>query len=701
MTPRQHRKQLGLSRPPSLSSPRAGNLGNDKFTSSETSLDREEAFWMDVLKLLSEAPRDKPKKANREEVYLSLDTLIDVSGVQYSNAWIEQFRDGCEVDVQDHNQEFRGKRLVYLSGTQRAIELTKERLLKAERHRHPSVSSLSREDIPADNTPTPKGYSRSRTPPSQRNTRGEQPQVDLITEPTEWNIRTFADYVEDLVASTASSHMNRAISRSGWINELPRLPRLGDPSDQPRHFEVVAARLAELFTRKELRHCISFRAQNHALGFLLRHYQIRPGPSFNLINSMLSHEGIDMRPRMFNEILVKTLEERNTRLVKSLFKFGQEKNIPVTAQTGLAVLARTNSAKVKLAVCQWLMDNKFTEDSSIMRRLCAQLLPQLSISFLRKGNGVKSFCALLDKSVGPVWFNKAICFHMLQAWASNRLQREAEEFLTILQKRKMRLSPEFVDSMILLYYRCGKIEDIVALLKTDWARTTGRNDRYAIPFAFMAAWKAGYYNTCRVLWHYASLKGVLTYTMKQVVFWTLIRNSFREGSKRAPDDEAKRNWLLTAGKVIAGVGLETESLWKPYPGLQRDCLQRNGDENPMKSLVKADNIHRQDQKELLNDIMKNDEQAFMHLQPDFKLSELLNEAYQLDLNWVETKSPGKGVFWMIDNAITVPLKPRDQPLSSPKSLDLSRADMIIEENDENAVSLFRPIPIAGKIVAHD
>lgn len=639
------------------------NIENSPYQSQNSS----NIFWMDVLKLLWNMPLSKETPSDQVAIYLSTSAITVLTGRMHQNLWVHPVRDGCQIHVQDHNHEVNGKRLVYLKGSPRAVDLTKmylqrvEQTLDPEAEFHSSVNSS-----PSTRSASDEGPDDPQLLPAIKPTNVRSSDVELrsVAEPKSWNVRTFAEYVEDLIAQTSSAHLKRIMAKSGDFETLPGLQRAFDPqSNDKRHFHVIAARLEELFSDPKLQHCISTRAQDLAIEFLLKYYQLRPRRSLTTIFAVFSMRDRDALTRLWNRIFTTALKTQTIRFIQSLFDYARERDIPVYASTGLAVLSQTTSLKVKMGVCQWLAKNNFLANPSIVRRFAATTIPDLCKSYFKNGGTARSFFEKMDQGIGSVWLSDTTISQMLETCAGWKFRTQAEEILDILFERRYRLRNSVVSHMAKLYYRVRDMDAMLKLLTSEWVKAIGRQDRYVIPYAFMTAWNTHRYNTTRVLYQYAALRGVLTYEMRQLVYWSLVRNKFREGSKWEPEDPEKRDWKLTAAKVIAGVALDVPVLARKYAGLVEDAGGRKG--NPMHWIIHSSPPNREEQKSLVVEILRNDEFAVVHFEPDYKLTELLGEAMAMDEQWKQEdvlRDGDKGLDWMVDHCIRVPSRVRTASL---------------------------------------
>ena len=690
LTPRQIRKVLHIPNPRKVTShagarrvlsiprspdgtplSRAVRKPSEEVANIEDSLHQAQSsaniFWMDVLKLLWTIPVSKESPGDRAVVYLSIETITVLTGRKHQNLWVHPVRDGCQIHVQDNNHDFNGKRLVYLKGSPRAIDLTKTYLLRVEQSLDPEAEfHNSLNPVPSTTLAPDERPDNPRLSPAIRpsNVRSSVVELRLVEKPKSWNVRTFADHVEDLVAQTGSAHLKRILAKSGEFETLPGLQRAFDQqSNEKRHFHVIAARLEELFSDPKLQYCISTHAQDLAVEFLLKYYQLRPRRSLTTIFAIFSMRDRDAHARLWNRIFTTALKTQTLRFIQSLFDFARERDIPVYATTGLAILGQTTSLKVKMGVCQWLAKNNFLANPSIVRRFTATTIPDLCKSYFMNGGTARSLFAKMDQGIGSFWLSDTAISRMLETCAGWKFRAQAEEILDILFERRYRLQNRVVSHMAKLYYRLRDMDAMFKLLTSEWVRSVGRQDRYVIPYAFMTAWNTRCYNATRVLYHYAALRGVVTYEMRQVVYWSLVRNKFREGSKWEPEDPIKRDWKLTAAKVVAGVALDVPVLARKYASLVKDAGGREA--NPMHWIIHAGPPNREEQKSLVVEILRNDESAVVYFEPDYKLGELLGTAMTMDEKWKQEDvlhDEDKGLDWMVDNCIKVPSRVRDVSL---------------------------------------
>ena len=138
-----------------------------------------------------------------------------------------------------------------------------------------------------------------------------------------------------------------------------------------------------------------------------------------------------------------------------------------------------------------------------------------------------------------------------------------------------------------------------------------------------------------------------------------------------------RAQLITAGKVIVGMDLDTTGLGAHYHVLNQEGLR-----DPMRVLAQwtPDDGPRQEQLALAYTIMQRDLTAykrFGHFRSQL-LFDLLRKAYEMDCEWMHNEKVRRysDLSWMIESAIDVPLQPLANSNVSPQHL-LRRNDHML------------------------
>ena len=634
-------------------------------------------FWREIVRLLWGFKNiDKKQHGDGRAVYLSLETLVKLTGVSHANNWVHPSRDGCHIQVLDHTNEYKGKRRVFLRGSRRAMSLAYRYLLSEEQSLFPGVVSLEKKDV--IETSLAKSAAKPEYRTRQRRMQTPNAHLEVIVEPEVWSLRTFAEYVEALTADLNSAQVKWIMREAEGMNDLPDLGDSANPNLQRREFfHVVAGHIDRLFTTPQLAPYITSLAQESALRYLLKYFQLRRGRSFHIITSVIASGTVQTQTRLWNLLLDAALQNQSIEFIQSLFRLARDADIPIDSGTAFLILKRTNFPEIKSSVNQWLIEHQMLHRDRLVQRYIVCIFKDLAQAYLSRGTDVRSLFRKFDENLGPLWLMPQTVHKLLEICGDKRLIEEGEAILELMTKRGISRTSNTAFRMANIYRRTRKIEKLVELLTSDWVCQSGREDRWIIPFAFMTAYNTRCYNLCRFLWHHACVSGVLTNIMRQLVYWAAIRNFAKEASKHMPSDPERRYFKLTAGKIIAGVCLNEESLATNFPSLREAYTQLHGDvaAYPTKWLQTAPIEDRTNHRELLQTIIKSDINAILNFEKDYHFSEMLRKAYDMDMQWQSQNMHEKGVFWMIDNAIKIPLKVREKPIN------LTR-NQIKEEFDE-------------------
>ena len=631
----------------------------NRSTSSERSR------WEHALNLLaSSVPQHK--EAEGEEIWLSKQALIALSGTSAANSWVHHARGGCEVEVTERQSSTRMSRQLFLRGSTRAVALTREHfvMLEKDAQLHPGkqAPSISKE-MPSgiapgtDSSdcravPEPKSGHLIRLVRTARQRHlgpGKWMRADELPEPATYDVRSFKEYVEDLITARAPRLVRRELY--GNQNET--------------HNMVVASVLRRLFTDTNTASFASTVALNLALAFLCEHTELS-GES-NLFYQQCRRLRLKWQPRTYSYLLcAAVVQDDMTKFRKVLDDLLSDGHRP-DSKLWLALLKRASSLQQKRTAIDWMLRKDLWKVASVKGHVAAEIFSAELKSKKHDQRGAGQVLAPVGPRRGNDWMSKSYITQALHACAYYRASDLAAHICKEAQNRDVILDRAVTSIVLLVMQRRGSLRDSVDFFTSNFVRIAGRNDHCLIPILFMTAWKSHFYNVCRVLWRYAASQGAITYKMQSVVTQSLrwkpvisTASVVKEGLT-GPTVE----WRQRAGKVIVGMDLDTRGFQRFFHLFDGTSSRKSA--NPMVWLAQdASDDEMQDQQSALAYVMiYRDLDAWKHFGTPSRerLFNLLSEAYAIDVRWksqgIGLNRGGKSTEWMIENAIDVPLVKRE------------------------------------------
>lgn len=606
------------------------------------------------------------REAKGEEVWLSKQTLIALSGTSGANSWVHNIRGGCEVQVTGTESHSGTLKQVLLNGSTRAIALTMEHFIATEedlmqyqenqvalKPTRTATGSMSRTEsnhseadvVSAPNVPfrivlsAIRGHLR----------RGNWMRVDQIAQPALNSVHAFKDYVEELT--------------------IPRAPRLvrrelyGSQDDT--HNMMVADMLCHLFTDTKTALFASSVALNLAFGFLCKHTELLP--QTNLLYDQCQQLRVTLQPQTYSYILRAMLLQGQMETFGRVFHDLSSQGHEPDSKIWLTLLKGASSIQQKRFVAKWMLHKGLLEKSLVMGEVAAELIAaELSV----KVDGSKHAglsVGSIDARFGRDWMSQSSVAKTLMACADNQAWTLAFEIFQEAQRRNVAFDHAAVDAILLVMQQRGSVRDSLQVLRSHFVATTGRNDNTAVPIIFMTAWKHRFYNVCRVLWRYAAVLGATTYKMQNVVTQSLLRNQDMSGSHKSKAGLSMANleWRRRAGKLLVGTDLDTTDFQHFFGLVSEQSVTTSA--NPMVWLAQytSDGEQRDQQLSLGYVMMHRDLQTWKYFAPPSseRLFKTLFDAYAMDVRWksegIGLERGGKSIQWMIENAIEMPLVRRE------------------------------------------
>lgn len=625
---------------------------------------QENSSWKRALNLLAK-PVSQRTKPGGEDIWLSEETLIRLSGTWRANSWVHHTRGGCEVEVTDAQSSTGTSRQVFLNGSDGAVALTKEYFLSLEQ------AMMQQKSNQHENSPLPeakaggddhKSLSISDTHPFIRNVLAKGPchrkyncwkRVDKMPEPMEWDVASFLRHVQDLTTKTP-----------------PRLVRREIYGQGDRHNVVVANTLCHLFTDTETAIFASTAALNLAFAFLCKHSELFHQTT--QLYEQARHLRLTFESQTYSYILhAMLLQDEMISFQQILDDMHSEGHSP-DAKVWLTLLNSASSLRQKGITANWMRRKELLGSPSVKGQVAAEVIKAKLEATQEGAVQADQLIGSIDAHFGMDWMSQSSLRPILQACADNKAWSLAINILKEAQNRQVRFDSSTISAILLVMQRQGSLKDSLALLRSHLIKTTGRDDHKLIPIIFMTAWRHRFYNVCRVLWRYSITLGAVTYTMQNVVTSSLLQNHVIStlGEKEQVPTVANQEWRRRAGKVIVGTDLDTRGFQQLFNLLASTPDITSADPMVWLAQYTSEGEPRNQQLSLAYVMLHRDLEAWKYFaRPSTeRMIKLLSDAYAMDVRWksegVGLERGGKSTQWMIENAIDVSLVRREISLEA-------------------------------------
>ncbi|KAF7506080.1 hypothetical protein GJ744_012231 [Endocarpon pusillum] len=621
--------------------------------------------WERALNMLANSV-PQHKEVEGQEIWLSKQTLIALSGTSGTNSWVHNVGGGCEVQVTDTQSYSGSSKQVLLNGSTRAVALTMEYFIAIEKDvmqyqenqvalesvKTPTDTTSKTESIhcEADATSAPNVPFRI-VPTAVRGylKHGDWMRADQFPQPALNSVRSFKEYVEKLTSIRAPRLVRREL--------------YGTQDDT--HNMAVADMLSHLFTDTNNTFFASSVALNLAFAFLCGHTELLP--QISLLYDQCRQLRLTLPPQTYSYIL------RAMLLQGEMEMFGQVLNDLCSQGYGpdsriwLALLKSGPSMTQKRAVAKWMLHKGLLGNSLVKREVAAELIAAELSGEIDDGKHADLSVRSIDARFGPDWMSQSSVTRTLAACAEKQAWTPAFEIFQEAQRRNVNFDHTAAHAIFLVMQQRGSLRDSLDLLRSHFVATTGRNDHTVIPIVFMTAWKHRFYNVCRILWRYAAVLGAMTYKMQNVVTQSLLRNQDTPNARasKAGLSMANLEWKRRAGKVLVGTDLDITEFQQFFDLASGQPGTTLG--NPMVWLAQyTSDGGQRDQQLLLGYVMMHrDLHTWKYFAPPSseRLFKLLSDAYAMDVRWkgegIGLERGGKSIQWMIENAIDMPLVRRE------------------------------------------
>lgn len=588
--------------------------------------------WTDIMAILEQMYRDTHedvRSATHTEVYVLDETVAMLSGSTYpeENIWIEPIRNGCQVRVLRAEEGEGRYRKVILSGTLRAIKLTRakikqtqERQIRGEQvaiqaPRSPIFPSIFTAMQKSSHIPLVRGVWVDASP------RYRVPDLKDISDRRITSVRDFLYCIEDLTLAKLSTR-----------------PR--PPEEAYTYYDRVKSLILDLFSRETNRQFFSTAALNMALSFLERYEYL------DSVRTVLSSAEVVASTESYNILLQSTAGRQDLRFFRHILKSMARQRIRPDGQTWVSFLQCLLSPGPKREVMFRMTELGFLKDRKTQIDVLQYNIGIILDSHLSSGQDFPGFIKSVVEDHGPDAISTYLLNLMLEEAANRKDLDLRDQIMDCFKEmelsfdrrtfRKVLKFFRFIDSAVMFISRYMRPENYKFL----------GSDTYEL--LFLLAHNSQAYNACRVLWRYACMHGKTTKFMRQIVRSSLAGEIL--GKRRVPQKVAFQTGV---GKVVIGLDYHQQGV-EPL-GMTRQMVPARFQDNPLLFLLEQETSKGELQWKLASNLVRDDVQGGVNYEPLEPLELMLDAAVRIDRNERRQISPP---IEILKNAIHVPVTTR-------------------------------------------
>ncbi|EEH08946.1 conserved hypothetical protein [Histoplasma capsulatum G186AR] len=633
--------------------------------------------WMDIMNEIMALKRDaenKPAPAYAKTIYLSETDVVALAGDERENVWDIRVLSGCRVHILPRERDSVDfKRKVVLTGSPEAVRLAEKEIRADIQTAHtpeggvpdwlpPFVTAHDWKRRHNIDVPQLRSVWTHNLPLIAKGRRSRNPiRADVFRRPKKWTIKKFGDYLESITNLSFSSPVHSLLYPDGRLNR-----------------DVIIDIIRELFTNPHTKQFLSTRAVNSVIFYCYRYPQYLP-----VLLSLFPNFEHLMTTRTFNALLAGCSKNCDLDRFRYLISLMKRCGVKPNGLEWVAFVDTILSSNVRQKVVARLRKEGLLDDERVLRRLIYRIIPDAFASHLDSGQSVKDYFAVMDKRYGQGWICTDSIKPMLGVTVRLHNSDAAHDIIEICKQREIKLDVQCMNYGVAVHRNRKQYSEAIAVyldLVNHFLGLTVNNETVRILFS--AAWEARYYNTCRVIWTYACLWGLVSSSMKHMVFDSLLRNTVTP-----PGNESEANWFRKAGKAIVGIKIDMSDLEARFDTI------KNAPPTPDQELLGTDNVVsllieyqpagelRSQQRQLAHWIIKKDFEAVWRYQPQLPFSHMMWEAHALDMGWARGHAENMPIAEVVKNVIKIPVdekvvqRDREKDGLSPRSRGIGESEV--------------------------
>ncbi|KAF1354753.1 hypothetical protein BDV97DRAFT_395171 [Delphinella strobiligena] len=610
----------------------------------------------------------------------------------------------CHVQIERYYEDGKGRfKSLTLVGMPAAIRAAKQRLndsIRVEpvaarradgtmRQTHTKTIHMARDKLRIV-------YAASSVKPVPR-------RVSDIEEPESWTIVSLANYVEDLVDSAP----DRSYRRSFY-------PPTNPTPNQPGHVDSVTIALLALFTKPTVRPYLSNYATGTALNYLAHHRRI---PAIRrIIESIDTSTASNSTPYPFLTTRIFNTCMRATRDASDLHNYTFFLQLMLSRQcvpdwetwcSLLSLVYQRSPSDAKNIVLNLMRAKGLLADPQAKMEVAAIFVRADFADWVDRGGCTNTFIHHYDKLMDSKnWLEPKVANRMLAVRCERGHFSDALSILNILRARG-RLPDEvslntLVENAAVQNNMTAVLEVMKDVIGNDIRRKIKIQER-VYTHLFRMAKRRQDYNLLRIVWRYACLTGNVSYEMQsdfeKTIVWYAPQLSTSDSARSDAKYAESRSQVFSKFAYKAAVGVESgkiaDSIFEhldlkgkriefeekivdfaleaktaaavdPVSSASDSTSNSGPDASSTASAETTSPTAEiqeppQSRKSFLRSLIRSDMAAATDFYPQYDFPCALEAAAKMDESWKllgVRKTPD--FKWIIENAITVPLYPKDR-----------------------------------------
>ncbi|KAF3490977.1 uncharacterized protein GIQ15_00494 [Arthroderma uncinatum] len=565
----------------------------------------------DIFATKQELPTDEYQKT----IFLNEQEVVGLLGDERENMWVIPLLSGCRAHVLPQKSNSFEPRSLVLSGTQPAVEA-------AEKHIRELIQKLPKSNLPPFapplENPRQKPVIRSvwvSLPPEPL-----QPQKNEISTPETWTVKSFADYIEDLVNTPVSRLVHG------------RLKHALDMS----HRDVIGDMIRRLLLDPENRNFFSSRSISLSVSYFARSHG-----RASLQSLLPAFEGL-MTSRTANSLVRAAVLRRDFVVLNWCISAMKRQRIHPRNWIWVSILSAITPHTLRFDVLVRAKESGVLDDQHVFQVAVSTAIQPVFGQWLKGGGSVPGFIEAMDQKLGNGWLSVRAIDRLLLEGSLSSKPEAITDILLFCKQNSFKLGTMSLNNALFYFLHQSDTADtsFIELYLKFTETFQSKGDDRTMDILWHLAWRARSYNICRVLWRYGCLDGWVTQKMQASIYSSLRR----ETNSSVPEREL---WLQNIGKVVAGV-IPFNRLKK---GIREDFTKLvHGEHIPISDDDMPDPSTQRSElaKRLVHSDITALENAYAHKEP---LDKALARAYALDKEWGPCHD--KPVKWLRENSVQV------------------------------------------------
>lgn len=342
--------------------------------------------------------------------------------------------------------------------------------------------------------------------------------VFLTPMPTKWTAKTMQDYVISLVDSYVDPSLHSPVYLPTYNNLLVD------------HERAVVIRLMRLFLHWPIEIVVSCSLVKLAMSFLAAKGD-KYEPETRRLFVLLDRRGVRMDTDVFNIMLRAPVQTRNLRKFRMILRIMTDRGFTPNLDTWILFLRMFESVEVKAYILQAMNAKNMLSIPEAIQLVAQEMAPYDANHAINQGKDLATFLRDQKARYGPDWLTRDAGNKMLNVFGEYGRFEDACKLLDLMGERYHKIPKQHIDerlatrpdaisfASIINHARIlGKVPvavNVVRKMKTS--KLAVQPNATILDFLFDLAWNNRLRATIVVIWRYASLARLTSYTMRRRV----------------------------------------------------------------------------------------------------------------------------------------------------------------------------------------